>query len=191
MSYSRYDWSKDFVKALGNNAAKPEVEEFVVGWTYVETSAGSGAAYNLLNTTEKAHGSTDFNSAGVQNFTSYSQGIDVNASLVRNSRYYEHLYAALKNNDLHALGYNDGIIAPDVAADLQIWVSGKPNGDPQYPIEIRQASNKGTGDMFPGSKYTREQLVSLSKKATSDLKTEVAEILDLVGQVNDFIAQLD
>lgn len=181
MSYSRYQWIQDLVHALGNEHPLPEVEEFLLGWTFVESSP-PGAMYNLLNTTERAHGSTDFNSAHVQNFTSYAQGIDTNAALIRNSPFYRNLYLALKNNDIKALGYGASM-SESVSQDLQIWVSGQPNGDSQYPIAVRNASNKGSGDLFPGNKYTREQLIAM-------LKEDVQTGEDLWNKVKALVLQI-
>lgn len=180
--YSRYEWIQDLNRALGNEYPLPETEEFLLGWTFVETNRPPGAMYNLLNTTEQAHGSTDFNNAHVQNFTSYAQGIDTNAALLRNSPFYRSLYLAIKNNDIHALGYGSAM-SPDVSADLQVWVSGKPDGDAQYPIAVRQNSNKGANDMFPGEKYTKEQLIAM-------LKQDVQTGEDLWNKVKALVLQL-
>lgn len=181
MSYTRYEWIQDLNHALGNEHPTHEVEEFLLGWTFIESSP-PGAMYNLLNTTEKAHGSTDFNSIGVQNFTSYAQGIDTTAFLLRNSPFYNALYRAIRDNDIKALGYG-ATMSNEVSQDLQIWVSGKPDGDSQYPIDIRNANNKGAGDVFPGNKYTREQLVSM-------LKNDAKDGVELWNKVNSLILQL-
>lgn len=181
MSYTRYEWIKDLNHALGNTQPTHEVEEFLLGWTFVESSP-PGAMYNLLNTTERASGSTNFNSVGVQNFTSYQQGIDVTATLLKHSIFYTHLYAALKNNDIKALGYG-ATMSPEVSHDLQIWVSGKPDGDPQYPIDVRNASNKGYSDLFPGNKYTDAQLRAMAKTQSND-------ILAALNNLNNIIVQL-
>src|SRR5579859_3998353 len=183
MSYTRYEWIQDLNHALGNEHPLPEVEEFLLGWTFVETSANSPtAAYNLLNTTEKATCSTDFNSAHVQNFTSYQQGIDVTAMLLRQSVFYTALFAALKNNDIKALGYG-AAMSHEVSSDLQIWVSGKPDGDSAYPIDVRNASNKGAADVFPGAKYTDQQLRAMAKAQSNDM-------LSAINVLNSIIAQL-
>lgn len=181
MTYTRYEWCDDVAHLL-NPTPKPEIIEFLLGWTFIETSAGKGAAYNLLNTTEHATGSTDFNGVGVQNFTSYAQGIDTNAMLIRNSLFYSALYTAIKNNDIKALGYGASM-SPEVNADLQVWVSGKPDGDSAYPQDVRNASNKGANDTFPGNKYSHEQLLAMAK-------TDIGDLTALVGKLNQVIAQL-
>ena len=181
MTYTRYEWCDDLAHALNANSL-PEVIEFLLGWTYIETSAGKGASYNLLNTTERATGSTNFNDVGVQNFASYSQGVDVNASLIRNSIFYSSIYTAIKNNDIKALGYGASM-SIEVNADLQVWVSGKPDGDSQYPTEVHAASNKGANDTFPGNKYSHEQLLAMAI-------SEVQDITDSVNHLNSVIVQL-
>lgn len=181
--FTRYEWIQDLIHALGNEQPLPEVEEFLLGWTFVETSAnGPSAAYNLLNTTEHAVGSTDFNSAHVQNFTSYSQGIDVTAMLLRQSIFYTHLFAAIKNNDIKALGYGASM-SHEVASDLQVWVSGRPDGDSAYPVDVRNASNKGASDTFPGNKYTDAQLRAMAKAEITGINNSVNHIVSIIAQL--------
>jgi hypothetical protein len=100
-SYTRAQWATDLLKAIGNSNPSIKTIYWVVGWTDYESSAG-GAAYNLLNTTQRMPGSWDFNSVGVQNFTSYSQGIQANAIVLENG-YYPTLLVALQSNDLSSL----------------------------------------------------------------------------------------
>lgn len=187
MSYTRQEWCHDLLIALGSTSPTKEVLDFVVGWTFVETSGnGQHAAYNLLNTTEYASGSTDFNSAHVKNFVSYAQGIDINALLLRSSHFYTALYNALRTNDIHALNPIDA----EVSACLQIWVSGKPNGDPSYVADVHNASGKGASDMFPGSRYTREQLVTLSKNQVSGVMADINGIQHNIGAMYDHLREL-
>jgi len=99
--YTRAQWATDLLKAIGNSNPSLKTMYWVVGWTDYESSAG-GAAYNLLNTTQRMPGSWNFNSGGVQNFTSYSQGIQANAIVLENG-YYPVLLAALRSNSLASL----------------------------------------------------------------------------------------
>src|SRR5262252_6067114 len=139
MSYTRQQWASDFLAAIGNTAPDPLVINWVVGWTRYETSAGAGAAYNLLNTTQTEPGSTPFNSVGVQNFTSYTQGVQANAHVLENGLYPD-LLAALAHNDVAELS------APSAAIrnELSTWGTGYKNWG---------FSAAGANDSFSGDSW--------------------------------------
>jgi hypothetical protein len=119
-SYTRAQWAADLLKAIGDSTPSHDTIYWVVGWTDFETrSASGGAAYNLLNTTQLMPGSWDFNRAGVQNFTSYSQGIQANAICLENG-YYPTLLAALRANDLTTLGSPPA----SIQSELSTWGTG-------------------------------------------------------------------
>src|SRR5260370_18460200 len=81
-TYTRQQWATQFLNALGNANPTQNVINWVAGWTAYETATGSGANYNLLNTTQSASGSDSFNSAGVQNYTSSQQDVSTNAQVL-------------------------------------------------------------------------------------------------------------
>lgn len=182
MSYSRHQWSTDFLKALGNSNPTQETVNFVDGWSKVETSAGQGARYNLLNTEEHATGSTNFNAFGVQNFVSYHQGVDTNAWLVKTSPSYKFLYEALRDNRSTLLHPQPGPISTGISGDLQVWVSGSRDGNPGYVEKVYAAYGTST-DTFPGDVFTPQQLAALGESALD-------QALTLVSQAKSVLVQL-
>lgn len=121
MSFTRAEWSRDFLLALGNLGPDQATIDWVVGWTVHETTTDSGALYNLLNTTQHAPGSTTFNSVGVQNFVSYTQGVQTNAEVLhQNFAGYAQLAIALITNNAAALN------PPEAAVQqgLNTWCGG-------------------------------------------------------------------
>lgn len=122
MSYTRAQWATAMLQAAGNKNPDPKVVEWVVNWTRYETATGSGAAYNLLNTTQGAPGSSRFNSVGVQNFVTFAQGTQTNARVLANGR-YPTLLDALKNNKTAPLGIS-GAPSAAVNKQLSIWGTG-------------------------------------------------------------------
>lgn len=144
MSYTRQDWARAFLAALGNHAPTQATVDWVVGWTYHETTTGQGATYNLLNTTERSPGSTLFgnNSAGVQNYTSFAQGVQVNAHVLgENFNGYAALKQALLNNDINALNGSAG-----VRQGLSTWCGGC-----GYGVGFQSVGAAHRNDQFPGS----------------------------------------
>lgn len=97
----------------------------MIGWSIEESGHDLShmASYNLWNTTLPLPGSTVFNFANVQNYTSYNQGVTANASTIRNGL-YPSLLRALQTNDCASLGVT-GVMSPGVASDLSVWVSGQ------------------------------------------------------------------
>lgn len=185
--YSREQWATDFLKALGNQNPYLGTVAFVIGWTKKETEAGKGAKYNLLNTEEHATGSTDYNKFGVQNFVSYHQGVDTNAWLVKASSYYINLYHALLNNDEKALGItpelNVSNMSPGVNGDLQVWVSGKRDGDPQYPADVLKLWGQGNSDQFQGDIMTRDQLIEVGLSDVEQIALQSSHLSALLNQL--------
>lgn len=123
MTYTRRQWATDLLHAIGNVSPDPATVDFVAGWTAMETTEGSGAQYNLLNTEQQAPGSTNFNPAGVQNFPTYTEGIQTNAQVLENGL-YNPLLVALQTNDRTALGLNGAPPSYGVQRSLTNWVKG-------------------------------------------------------------------
>lgn len=186
--YSRQQWATDFLKSLGNNNPYKGTVAFVIGWTKKETGiAGTGAKYNLLNTEEHATGSTDFNSFGVQNFVSYHSGVDTNAWLVKASSFYANLYHALLNNDEKSLGITQALtvsdMSPGVMGDLQVWVSGKRDGNPEYPKDVLSLWGQGATDQFVGDVMTRDQLIEVGLSDVEHASLQLSHLQALLNQL--------
>ena len=125
MSFTRGQFCKDLLIALGNVLPSQQTQNFMVGWSVEESGHDLShmASYNLWNTTLPLAGSTVFNYANVQNYTSYAQGIQANAATLKNGL-YPSLVAALQTNDASSLGIT-GPMSPGVQGDLSVWVSGQ------------------------------------------------------------------
>ncbi len=143
MSYTRAQWSTAFLQALGNQNPASAIIQWVASWSRFETTAGGGAAYNLLNTEQKASGSTNFNKAGVQNFISFVQGTQTNARVLANGL-YPNLLTALKFNLAAPLGIGS---APNSAinGEIKTWGTGA------TASQIAAGMGKGMNDTFPGA----------------------------------------
>ncbi len=119
MTFTRDQWARDVSVALGNTSPSRNVLDFVIGWTTAETNTNSGAKFNLLNTEWREPDSTDFNSAGVQNFSSYKEGIDATVNTLKNGFYPDIVQALRWNNDNALLGPNSAILN-----ELNSWCGG-------------------------------------------------------------------
>lgn len=143
MSYTRQDWARAFLAALGNRSPSQATVDWVVGWSVHETGTGGGATYNLLNTTQRAPGSTQFNGVGVQNFTSFSQGVQTNAIVLgQNFAGYAPLKQALLSNDLGSLGGPSA----GVQQGLTTWCGGC-----GYGVGFQALGAVHRNDQFPGN----------------------------------------
>lgn len=114
--FTRAQWASDLLATLGNTSPVQDVLDFVIGWTTAETSANSGALFNLLNTTQPAPDASQFNSVGVRNYTSYQEGLQETAITLENG-YYAALLTALRANDATALSGPN----PAILANLNTW----------------------------------------------------------------------
>jgi hypothetical protein len=85
---SQQQWAGDFLAALGEPRTACNLAA-VVAWQRAEGGGpgGDGATFNNLNTTLREPGSYAMNSAGVQVFTSYAQGLDANVTVARMPAY--------------------------------------------------------------------------------------------------------
>ena len=122
MAYTRQDWAIGLLHALGNSNPSPSVVNWVIAWSALETGGPPGASYNLLNTTQRENGSTNFNSVGVQNFPDFNTGVQANAQVLNNGR-YPSLVQALRSNDISSLNTNSRI-----NSELSIWGTGPKQG---------------------------------------------------------------
>lgn len=102
---SKYTWALALVHAMGGTPT-PAIINLVIAWIDKE---GTKAAWNPLAITGHAPGSTTFGSpgsntahAGVQNFTSFDQGVQTTAQFLLNSSHYQNIVAAIRlgNPDL-------------------------------------------------------------------------------------------
>lgn len=119
MSFTRQEWCRDVLVYAGNSTPDDILIDFMVGWTCHETSANSGARFNLLNSEHKAPGSTNFNPNGVQSYVSYGQGIQMTVNTLNDGN-YPVLLQALKSNTVAAFV----TLAADILSNLSTWCGG-------------------------------------------------------------------
>lgn len=75
MTVTREDFARRLLATLGYENRRPAMVA-LVAWQRAE---GTAARFNPLATTHQMKGSTDFNSAGVQDYTSLAQGLKATA----------------------------------------------------------------------------------------------------------------
>jgi hypothetical protein len=120
MSYTREQWSRALLTAIGNISPNSQIVNFVIGWTVAESTTNSRCMYNLLNTTQPLGGSVSCNSAHVQSYPSFAAGIAANAEVLNNGLYPD-LLSALKNNYVNWLFPSP---TNAIHGDLSMWVTG-------------------------------------------------------------------
>lgn len=104
-------WEKSVLEWLQFPATSDNVE-FLDEWQKYE---GGTAAYNPLNTTLEMPGSTEYNSAGVQEYQSAEQGAEATVSTLKNG-YYPDVLAALKSGAPLQYENRSALIA-----DIRTW----------------------------------------------------------------------
>jgi hypothetical protein len=74
------EWARAFLQVMGAPTCRPNLV-VAIAW---QAQEGTQAAWNPLATTHRMDGSTDFNSAGVQNFRSLAQGLEATKETIEN-----------------------------------------------------------------------------------------------------------
>lgn len=121
MSYTRKQWADAFLAAIGNPNPSPQIEDFVINWTAQEGAyPGGQGTYNLLNTTQPESGSYGGGTQGnIQYFPSFAEGIQANATVLKNGLYPD-LLTALQSNDINALCSGSSSVQQEMAT----WGTG-------------------------------------------------------------------
>ena len=132
-------WAQELLKTLGNASPSANTIKFVQAWEIHESGSGAsiGCDNNPLNTCQETIGSTPCNpgSGCVQSYDDtknqyvgqgggYREGLNATAQALNNGLYPSLLHA-LRFNDENNLGFNGGLIAPNVASDLSVWGTGQ------------------------------------------------------------------
>lgn len=139
MPYNRRQFSKALCAACFNYQPSDAILNFIIGWTRFESSAGAGAQYNLLNTTEFQPGCTNFNSVPVRNFVNFQQGVEANSIVIKNGL-YPTIHNAILNNNIEMIKSNE----EQVNHELTTWGTGPKCAD------ILASGATGSDDNFPG-----------------------------------------
>lgn len=92
---TKADWCKSVYWLLASRVGAPEPPPDRWQWLQAQAQLEDTAArYNLLATTRNEPGSTNFNSAGVQNYPSYTAGVRATVETLMLS-YYKHVVLCL------------------------------------------------------------------------------------------------
>lgn len=121
------DWRRALLKTLGMPVTKPNLQ-FLANWQRWEGGhTNNDARFNWLNTTRDAPGAVgEINSVGVKRFKSFKHGIQATAATLSSGR-YDDILAALSEGDPYQY---------DISSGLQVWVSGRPDGNPGYAQKV-------------------------------------------------------
>lgn len=123
------DWRIDVLRSIGAPVTSANMA-FLAAWQQQEGGhTNNRARFNWLNTTQGKQFPT-INSVGVRSFPSYNVGIQQTVSTLQNGR-YRNIVAALRTGNPI-----DKTLAPAVAGDLQVWVSGRRSGNPEYAKRV-------------------------------------------------------
>jgi murein DD-endopeptidase MepM/ murein hydrolase activator NlpD len=130
------EWRRALLKTLN----MPDTQEnlvFLGGWQRWEGGhTNNDASFNWLNTTKDAPGAVgSINSVGVKKFATFKDGIQATAQTLYNGRY---------EDILNALASGDPFRASPTAG-LQTWVSGRPDGNPEYARKVLGGSAQASG----------------------------------------------
>ena len=148
--YTRREWCYDWLVFLGNLQPSTNVVKWVAAWTLLETAPPPHvpAQFNLLNTrhTEGVlNATTNYNDAGVKNFATYQDGLQGNASALRDG-FYPAILKALLNNDEMALGLPPATTYQnDIYLQLSKWCGGC-----GYGTKLLDLLGKNMDDSFIG-----------------------------------------
>lgn len=131
------DWRTDLLHSMGYKPTKANLR-FLANWQRWEGGhTNNSARFNWLNTT---HGDGEsINSVGVKRFGSYDQGIRATAETLMNGRYQDILDGLQSGDPFHS----------NIGAGLQVWVSGRPNGNPGYAQKVLGGRVSSTGSPSP------------------------------------------
>jgi cell wall-associated NlpC family hydrolase len=186
------DWRKALLGTL-NFKPTPQNLTFLDTWQRWEGGhTNNTARFNWLNTT-RGDGPA-INSVGVKRFSSFQQGIQSTAETLMNGRYQD-ILDGLASGDPYS---------KDVAAGLQVWVSGRPDGNPKYAQKVlgqAAATPLPRRAAAAARKVKRDIQVAAANPDTNWDKTlrlifdddpEMAEILagmdDQIAQSSGFVA---
>lgn len=135
------DWRRSLLKALHVPATKQNLR-FLSTWQRWEGGhTHNDATFNWLNTTMDAPGAIgSVNSVGVKKYRSFQDGVNATALTLMNGHYDDIVAGLLTGNPYKA--------AP--SRGLQIWVSGRPDGNPEYAQKVLAGGGAPKGTLPAG-----------------------------------------
>lgn len=179
MSYTRGQFFIDVLKSMGNDAPLTDIVNFLIGWSIEESGhkLDTMAVCNLLNTTQELDGSTQFNSAKVQNYKNYTDGVQATVETLSNGD-YPNLVHALVTNDIASL---ETAMTSAIQGELSVWVSGKASPiDTTYIANVLSlAQNTGTA--------SNDILVGCTDGSSGTQGANMSLVLNSQGMVLDIV----
>lgn len=184
------DWRKDLLRAI-KAPTTPQNLKLLQTWHRWEGGhTKNDARYNWLNTTNNAPGAVrEINSVGVKAFDSYKNGVNALAITLLNGRYNDIVQGLRSGNPYQS----------DIGRGLQIWVSGKPDGNPGYAQKVlgRPATPKASLPKGGGGATSNRALVVGRSRADRDYLRQIEnlafgddpELLQLIRSIPDPLAQ--
>lgn len=128
---------------------------------------GGSAAWNPWNTTEKMAGSSDYNGAGVQNFTSFSEGVQATFDTLTND-YYPDVVAAFRAD----LPITEWGLSGKIVSQISTWGT---HGFAAYLQQIaEEPMDQATFDQLLSSSTVRPQLVAEDTVAHRNREIDLA-----------------
>lgn len=148
-TYTREDWARALLQALGNSNPTRDDVNFVINWTTQEDNQ-TQPGFNLLNTTQPLNGSTGTGTQGnIQVYRSFADGIQATAQTIENGN-YPILWADLKDNNTQDLFAGSS----EVQKEMGVWGTGWKSWYSQTPsptILAQQEPGTMTNLAQPGS----------------------------------------
>lgn len=186
------DWRKDLLKAI-KAPTTPQNLRLLQTWQRWEGGhTNNKARYNWLNTTNDAPGAVgSINSVGVKAFDSYKNGVNALAITLLNGRYNDIVQAFRTGNPYKS----------NISQGLQVWVSGKPDGNPGYAQKVlgRPVTPKAPLPQGGGGATSNRALVAGPRvpKSDRDYLRQIEsmafgddpELLQLIRSIPDPVAQ--
>lgn len=138
------DWRRALLRSIGAPVT-PQNLKFLSNWQRWEGGhTNNSARFNWLNTTRGTGQS--INDVGVKRFSDFNTGIRYTAETLMNGR-YDDIVKGLSSGNPYS--YN-------VSAGLQTWVSGRPDGNPEYARKVLGQPSGGGGGGVPKVALTAE-----------------------------------
>ena len=180
---SRQAFVRAVLRGLGISASAANLNMFYA-WMQAE---GTSARYNPLATTQQAAGASDFNYAGVKNYTSFAQGVAATIQTLRYSR-YTGVLAALRGANYQqfasAVGTSGwgtngntiaGILGAPMSADYGQGSTVGGGGGNQAPFTGQYGPSGGYKFPFDISRYQSQ--AAAEADGNQDLYNQILENL--------------
>lgn len=154
---------QDYIAAVLAKLNLPATGPNIAVLSGLALSEGRGlAGWNPFDTTQKAPGSTAFNSAGVQNYSSFQQGVDATAQTLNNGLYDSLLTGLAEQQPLSYYVSGPGFTS------LKIWQRGPKGPSNPPPAAVNVLASRTVAQLLAYAK-----LVTSSNNAPAPAGTSV------------------